>query len=128
MASASASSQNPASDQMRNWLIGGALLMITLLRSAAVIITPLELGVEPNPRFWLLYQTPADCLDHRSYSLDIWASHMGSAVASLLDTSDHSLIVMAGSVMAFWATDWPVGRPDLDQLAGHRARQFPYIH
>ena len=46
MASAFASAHNPASDQTQNWLIGGALLIITLLRSAAVITTPLELGVD----------------------------------------------------------------------------------
>ena len=46
MASAFASSHHSASGQTHNWLIGGALLMITLLRSAAVITTPLELGVD----------------------------------------------------------------------------------
>ena len=57
MASEFTSSDNPAPDQTLNWLIGIALLMITLLRSAAVITTPLELGVD-EAQYWLWSQTP----------------------------------------------------------------------
>ena len=57
MASAFVSSHHPASDQTQNWLIGSALLIITLLRSVAVITTPLELGVD-EAQYWLWSQTP----------------------------------------------------------------------
>ena len=57
MASAFASSNNPASDQTHNRLIGGTLLMMTLLRTASVITTPLELGVD-EAQYWLWSQTP----------------------------------------------------------------------
>tara|TARA_B100000989_G_scaffold260461_1_gene211046 strand:- start:2078 stop:3499 length:1422 start_codon:yes stop_codon:yes gene_type:complete len=42
---------------MHNWLIFGTLLMITLMRSVAVITTPLELGVD-EAQYWLWSQTP----------------------------------------------------------------------
>ena len=57
MASTFASSHNPAPNQTQNWLIGSALLMITLFRSAAVVITPLELGVD-EAQYWLWSETP----------------------------------------------------------------------
>ena len=57
MTSVFASWHNPASEQTQNWFIGSVLLMITLLRSAAVIITPLELGVD-EAQYWLWSQTP----------------------------------------------------------------------
>ena len=57
MASAFAPLHNLASQQMQNWFIGSALLIITLLRSAAVITTPLELGVD-EAQYWLWSQTP----------------------------------------------------------------------
>ena len=57
MASAFVSSHHPASDQTQNWLIGSALLIITLLRSVSVITTPLELGVD-EAQYWLWSQTP----------------------------------------------------------------------
>jgi len=57
MTSAFAYSHNLAPDQTQNSLIGGALLIITLLRSAAVITSPLELGVD-EAQYWLWSQTP----------------------------------------------------------------------
>ena len=46
MASAFASLHHPPSDRAYNLLVGGALVMITIVRSAAVITTPLDLGVD----------------------------------------------------------------------------------
>ena len=57
MASAFAPPHKPKSEQIQNWFIGSTLLMITLLRSAAVITTPLELGVD-EAQYWLWSQTP----------------------------------------------------------------------
>ena len=57
MASAFVSLHHPPSDRAYNWLIGGALVIITILRSAAVIITPLDLGVD-EAQYWLWSQTP----------------------------------------------------------------------
>ena len=57
MASVFAPLHNPTSDQMHNWLIGSTLVIITLLRSVAVITTPLELGVD-EAQYWLWSQTP----------------------------------------------------------------------
>ena len=49
MASAFASLHHPPSDRAYNWLISGALVMITILRSVAVITTPLDLVLtKPN--------------------------------------------------------------------------------
>jgi 4-amino-4-deoxy-L-arabinose transferase-like glycosyltransferase len=57
MDSAFASSHHLTSDRAYNWLTGGALVMITTLRSAALITTPLGLGVD-EAQYWLWSQTP----------------------------------------------------------------------
>ena len=49
MASAFASLHHPPSDRAHNWLISSALVMITIVRSVAVITTPLDLVLtKPN--------------------------------------------------------------------------------
>jgi 4-amino-4-deoxy-L-arabinose transferase-like glycosyltransferase len=57
MASAFASSTHPASEQRQNRMIFGAAVVITLLRSVALVVTPLDLGVD-EAQYWLWSQTP----------------------------------------------------------------------
>ena len=57
MASAFASLHHPPSDRAYNWLISSVLVMVTIVRSVAVITTPLDLGVD-EAQYWLWSQTP----------------------------------------------------------------------
>ena len=57
MTSAFASLHHPPPDRACNWLISGVLVMITIVRSMAVITTPLDLGVD-EAQYWLWGQTP----------------------------------------------------------------------
>ena len=109
MASAFAPSHNPTSDQTHTWLIGGTLLMITLLRSVAVITTPLELGVdeaqwlamEPNADFGYFTKPPLIAwiigLAHWIFGHHTWAVRLPACWIPLIT----ALLLWRGASLAF---------------------------
>ena len=57
MVSAFVSPNDPVSEQTKNWMIFGTLVIITLLRSLVLVTTPLDLGVD-EAQYWLWSQKP----------------------------------------------------------------------
>ena len=87
-----------------------------------------NIGYGAKHQILVTLQTPLIAWIIGSRPLDIWASNLGGKVACLLDTSDHSTIIVAWGIMAFWTASWPFGRPNLDRVASHWVRQFLDIH